>query len=112
MPCPQTTYLIPYTPHPTPCTPTPPYLPQLMCAARFHILSITEWEVAKADKFRFSLPVEVNWDYYDNKLLPVGVQYLYNTVLNIFIYWLLAAGGGQLGLLRQQSAAGGFTKKY
>lgn len=44
-----------------------------MCAARFHILSHTEWEVAKADKFRFSLPVEVNWDYYDNKLLPVGV---------------------------------------
>ncbi|KAG2484978.1 hypothetical protein HYH03_016273 [Edaphochlamys debaryana] len=42
---------------------------QLMAAARFHILTNAEWELAKADKFLFSLPVEVNWDYYDDRLL-------------------------------------------
>lgn len=31
---------------------------QLMCAARFHIMTTAEWELAKADKFMFSLPVE------------------------------------------------------
>jgi hypothetical protein len=28
-----------------------------MAAARFHILTTKEWELAKADKFMFSLPV-------------------------------------------------------
>ncbi|GIL91758.1 hypothetical protein Vretimale_14893 [Volvox reticuliferus] len=42
---------------------------QLMAAARFHILTTREWELAKSDKFMFSLPVEVNWSYYDDKLL-------------------------------------------
>ncbi|EFJ44712.1 hypothetical protein VOLCADRAFT_95056 [Volvox carteri f. nagariensis] len=42
---------------------------QLMVAARFHILTTGEWELAKADKFMFSLPVEVNWSYYDDKML-------------------------------------------
>eukprot|EP00198_Chlamydomonas_reinhardtii_P011487 XP_001700824.1 predicted protein [Chlamydomonas reinhardtii] len=42
---------------------------QLMCAARFHIMTTAEWELAKADKFMFSLPVEVNWDYYDDRML-------------------------------------------
>ncbi|GLI65636.1 hypothetical protein VaNZ11_009234 [Volvox africanus] len=42
---------------------------QLMAAARFHILTTREWELAKSDKFMFSLPVEVNWSYYDDKML-------------------------------------------
>lgn len=42
---------------------------QLMAQARFHILSRAEWDLAKADQFMFSLPVEVNWDYYDSSLL-------------------------------------------
>lgn len=32
---------------------------QLMAQARFHILSKAEWDLAKADQFMFSLPVEV-----------------------------------------------------
>ena len=31
---------------------------QLMCAARFHILTNEEWELAKADTFMVALPVE------------------------------------------------------
>ncbi|GFR47251.1 hypothetical protein Agub_g8937 [Astrephomene gubernaculifera] len=42
---------------------------QLMAAARFHVLTAAEWELAKADRFMLSLPVEVNWDYYDTRLL-------------------------------------------
>ncbi|GLC33366.1 hypothetical protein PLESTM_000053600 [Pleodorina starrii] len=42
---------------------------QLMAAGRFHILTTPEWELAKADKFMFSLPVEVNWSFYDDKML-------------------------------------------
>ncbi|KAJ9526551.1 hypothetical protein QJQ45_017685 [Haematococcus lacustris] len=42
---------------------------QLMAAARFHLLSQEEWQLAVSESFMFDLPVDVNWGYMDPRLL-------------------------------------------
>lgn len=42
---------------------------QLMAAARFHLLSQEEWQLAVSESFMFDLPVDVNWGYMDARLL-------------------------------------------
>lgn len=42
---------------------------QLMAAARYNLMTSREWDVAMAERFLFHLPVKVNWDFFDAKLL-------------------------------------------
>lgn len=42
---------------------------QLMTRARFQIMTKEEWEQAKLEKFKFQLPVAVDWTFFDKKLL-------------------------------------------
>eukprot|EP00798_Chlamydomonas_sp_ICE-L_P007524 gene7523-671_t len=42
---------------------------QLMASARYHILTRDEWETALSEEFLFRLPVAINWNFFDSKLL-------------------------------------------
>mmetsp|Transcript_25578 Transcript_25578/g.55720 ORF Transcript_25578/g.55720 Transcript_25578/m.55720 type:complete len:707 (+) Transcript_25578:147-2267(+) len=42
---------------------------QLMAMARFHVLTNEEWDAATQHKFMFQLPVDVNWKFFDKRLL-------------------------------------------
>jgi hypothetical protein len=42
---------------------------QLMCMARYHILTAEEWKSSQEESFTFQMPVRVNWDFFDTKLL-------------------------------------------
>jgi hypothetical protein len=42
---------------------------EVLRASHYHLLTRDEWEIATAEDFQLSLPVEVNWEYMDNQML-------------------------------------------
>ena len=47
---------------------------QLMAMARYHILTAEEWNTSQEESFTFQMPVSVNWDYFDKRLLAAFWQ--------------------------------------
>lgn len=39
-------------------------------ASHYTLLTKEEWDLANSENFNLNLPMKVNWDYMDNKLLP------------------------------------------